>query len=963
MATKPQLNLSGGELAPAHHHRADLIKYMTGLRTLKNCYIKKTGGVVNRPGSKFVAEVKDSSKTVRLIDFVINKDIAFSLEFGDQYLRFHYDGDLVYNTAQNITAITNASPGVLTYSGSDTYANGDHVYVSGIVGPIGAYLNGRTFKVASVDTGANTFQLNYLDGTAVNTTPWGAYTSGGTVEEPYELSTPFLEAHLAGLNIAQAINKMTIVHPSYAPMELAYTSLLSWSLDAIIFEPEQARPTNVSATGVFGAAYACYKITAVSDSTGEESLPGMGLAINITGATQANPCVITAVGHGIAYAGVHAEVYITGVLGMTELNNRKFIAIYASVNTLTLYAYETLTAVNSTGYTAYSSAGTVKNLAAIAANITIPAAATPATVSFATATGASKYNIYKLTTIGTSSFNYAYLGTVYVDNPAKVSAIFQDVGATPDPTDSYPGEVSLFASTDNYPSAVGYFQQRRIFSNTNNNPNYSWMSEIGCVANFASHLVVQDNYPIQFNMLGKRYNHIKHIIDIGNLIFFTSEGEWMIHGNQAGIITPSEINPKQHSYNGSGTIQPIIVDDNIFYLQANGKTIRDLLYSYEVDKYRGNDLTVFASHLFEGYQITSWTFQKSDDPIVWAVRDDGVLLGLSYNREHEIRGWHKHDFDGGTVESVCAIPNGSTDDVYVVVKRTIGSSTKRYVEKLSSRFFTAIEDAIFMDSTLSYDGRNSSATTMTLSGGSTWLYDETLTITASAGFFTSDDVGHEIHLTGADGEIIRFTLNAYTNTTVMTGKPNRTVPASLRTTATAVWTRAVDQIAGLWHLEGKTVSVFGDGFVVASPKNSTYGVLTVANGSITLDDCYGVVHVGLPYVSDIETLNMQTTQGESMTDKGKLVSSVVLHLEDTRGVFVGPQSPSDDSDDPLENLNELKLRDQEDMDDPTELVTDSIKVNIEPRWNNNGRIFVRQVDPVPMTVNGLEPAGFLPIGG
>ena len=111
------------------------------------------------------------------------------------------------------------------------------------------------------------------------------------------------------------------------------------------------------------------------------------------------------------------------------------------------------------------------------------------------------------------------------------------------------------------------------------------------------------------------------------------------------------------------------------------------------------------------------------------------------------------------------IPEGNEDTVYFVIKRTVNGKVVRYIEKFNTRKFDDIRDVVIMDSSLSFDGRNYGATTMALSGGTTWAYDETLSLTHSSGFFIASDIGNQIQLTDAAGDIIRFTIEGYTSPT------------------------------------------------------------------------------------------------------------------------------------------------------------------------------------------------------
>lgn len=867
MATVSQRSFAGGEVAPALYARIDTVKYATGLRTMRNAFVMRHGGAANRPGTAFVAEVRNSSQRVRLIPFIFNNEQTYVLEFGAAYLRFHRSGTPIRRTAQNITGITNANPGVLTYSGTDNYANGDHVYITGVTGAMAPFINNRTFNVASVNTGSNTFQLQYLDGTNVNTTSWGAYGSGGTIAEIYEISTPYAEADLAELQFVQSADVVTIVHPSYAPRELARTSDTSWSLSTLTFAPNIDAPTNGTASevGTAGSSTYQYKVTAIADETYEESLPSSTITITDGNAT---------------------------------LDADDFVRL-----------------------------------------------------NWDAVSGAQEYNVYKRK-------NGAY-GLIGIAGSTQ----FDDIGQDVDISDSPPAARNPFSGTDNYPSAVTYFQQRLGFANTNNDPEKVWFSRTGQFKNFTANRPVQDDDAVTFTIAGRQVNAVKHMIDIGKLIILTTAGEWAIEGDSAGILTPTEVNPKQYSYNGSSSLAPLVIGGNALYVQGRGSVVRDLAFDYQVDGYRGNDLTIFSAHLFDGYTLTDWAYQQVPHSVVWIVRDDGKLIGLTYVREHQVVGWHHHDFDDGEVENVCVVPEGNEDAVYVTVKRTINGATKRYIERFNQRRIEDVVDAVFADSSASYDGRNTNTShTMTMSEYSSggWLYTSTVTLTSSTSYFSSSEVGNQIHMVGSDGTKIRFTIDEYVSATVVRGRPNVTVPVTMQAAAISDWTRAVDEVTGLWHLEGKNVSVLGDGFVVASPNNAAHNVRTVTNGTLALDKCYGVIHIGLPYTTDLQTLDIDSATTETLADKNKLVNRITMHVESSRGIFAGGEPPSDDDEDPLEGLTEYKPNNGENYDSPPDLLTETIQINIEPRWNANGRVFVRQVDPLPLAVLAIAPTGLVP---
>lgn len=872
---KPQKSFAGGEIAPALHSRSDQVKYATGLKTCRNFFVGRHGGVLNRPGTVFIGENETPSETVKLIPFVFNSSQTYVLEFGDQYMRVIQNGAQLTINSQSITNISNANPGVVTYSGADNYANGDVVVITGVVGDIANNINGRYFKVANVSAGANTFELTTLSGTNFNTTSLGTYTSGGTVSEIYKISTPFVEADLLTLQFVQSADSIIIVHPSYAPRELTRSGHTSWTLSTLGFTGD----VTVNATGFSsstgGTGTTFWACTVQSNETGEESAILLECEANAA-PTSGAPITVTV-------------TLLGGVPGFGGITAPGF-----------------------------------------------------------------KFNIYKkLNGI------YGYIGSCY----GVASAPFIDNGITPDITDTPPSARAPFASSDNYPSCVTYYQNRRLFANTNTLPETIYASMTGVYSNFREDQPIQDNFPITWSMVGRQVNTVRHLLELGRLVVLTSAGEWAVYGDGAGILTPTEIDQKQFSANGSSTLKPLVVGDTALYVQDRANKVLDLAFSFSSDGYTGNDLTVFAGHLFEGYTIVDWAYQQIPNSIIWAVRSDGVLLGLTYLKDQEIWAWHRHDFGSDDVERVCVVPEGNEDAVYLVIKRTINGSTVRYIERMETRVIDedAVEDMIFMDSALTYDGTNAGAVTMTISGGTNWTSGELLTLTASSGTFVSTDVGNRFDLTSATGTVIRFTISSFTSTTVVQGFAHMTVPANLRSTATATWTDCVDQVTGLWHLEGEEVSVLGDGHVVANPNNAAYATtVTVTNGIATLPEPYGVIQIGLPIIADLETLEIDVPEGQSLATKQKLINQVTIHVEKTRGLFVGDRPPTDDDTDPLENLKEIKLRDSsEGYENPVELFTGKADVIINASYNNNGRVFIRQVDPLPASILGIIPTGIV----
>ncbi|MCX7081306.1 MAG: hypothetical protein NTV76_18565, partial [Pseudomonas sp.] len=461
--------------------------------------------------------------------------------------------------------------------------------------------------------------------------------------------------------------------------------------------------------------------------------------------------------------------------------------------------------------------------------------AAPNVITISVQVGAKGYNIYK----SVEGTVYGYIGTAY--NMAGI-VLWHDIGATPDTTDQPPFFLNPFPTTNDQPSCVGMYQQRRCYGNTNNNPEQVQASRSGSFKNFTTSIPGKDDDSVSFTAAGNQVNAVKHLASLGSLIVFTQAGELSVAGDANGALTPSSINLRQHSNCGSSDLRPLIVDSEAVFVQARGNRVRNLRFDWQVNGYRGVDLCIFSDHLLLGYTIVDWAFSQVPNSIIWAVRSDGTLLGFTYLLEQQLAGWHRHDFDG-TVENVCVIPESGEDYLYLVIKRSVNGRSVRYVERMASRLIQNIVDYIPTDCSLSFDGRITDGTTATLSGGTNWDYSETLTLTANASKFYATDVGQGVILTCADGTILRFTIAGYTSGTVVTGKVNKTVPVASRSVAITTWAKALITIKGLWHLVGKKLSVVGDGLVAASPNNSAYKTVTVSSlGQAALDQMYAVIH-------------------------------------------------------------------------------------------------------------------------
>ena len=312
MAKKTYKAFSAGELSPDMYGRYDVDKYGTGCMIMKNWIIMAQGGAYKRPGTFFRAQGGKESAAIRLIPFEFSTIQPYVLEFGDEYMRVYKDEALVLESAKNIVSITNANPAQIEITGHG-FLTGNEVFLDNIGGM--TELNGRQIKITV--TGANTFTLNGIDSTS-----FGAYTSGGTAARVYEIATPYAAEDLFRIYYAQTADVMTLCHPNYAPRELTRTGHTSWTLSAITFQPSVAAPASPSAVATVGTGSVTYKykVTAVIEENYEESLPSAEASCTNNLATSGNKNTVSwsSVSGAIKYNIYKDKNGVFGYIGSSE---------------------------------------------------------------------------------------------------------------------------------------------------------------------------------------------------------------------------------------------------------------------------------------------------------------------------------------------------------------------------------------------------------------------------------------------------------------------------------------------------------------------------------------------------------------------------------------------------------------------------------------------------------------------
>lgn len=290
-----------------------------------------------------------------------------------------------------------------------------------------------------------------------------------------------------------------------------------------------------------------------------------------------------------------------------------------------------------------------------------------------------------------------------------------------------------------WPSAISFYEERLFFSGTSHQPQTLWGSMAGAYADFTAGTA--DDDPVTYTIAADQVNVIRWLTSAKQLLIGTVGGEWRM-GSTSGNepITPSNVQIVRETTYGSADIQSLHVGPAILFVQRAGRKVRELAYNFDIDGYLAPDMTKLAEHITKD-AVEEFTYQQEPNSIIFGVRDDGVLLGFTYERREDVVGWHRHVTDG-EIESVAVIPVSGGDELWIAVNRTIDGNTKRFIEYLTSFDFNSdLEDAFYVDSGLSYDG--APATTIS---GLDHLIGEAVAVLADGAVITG-------HTVDANGEI------------------------------------------------------------------------------------------------------------------------------------------------------------------------------------------------------------------
>lgn len=726
-----QANFSRGELSPRLHARIDIDYYKAGLKTCTNWTALRQGGLRKRPGFQMVKEVKNSAKKTRLIPFVFSVVQTYALEFGEGYMRPLVNGGIITTGGGAPSAITKANPAVVTHTahGFGAAAATLQVYATGLGGMV--ELNNREFQLTVID--ANSYSL------AVNSSGFTTFTSGGQISRIVEVATPYLEDDLAKLDYSQSADVLTVCHQNYQPIEITRLSETNWTVTTPTFKdgPYLDEPVNNSngvkpsdrnvittggSAGSYGNVFDGNEATAESKDEPPWTVTytlGTGVSrvcnsyyVQMGGNRSAARAITAWTFEG--YDGAWNVLHRVADQGSWGSGEKRF---YDFVNAKAFSAYRMVITASVGGDLKKVDGGTDTSILQFcetgwgfngdfAPTMTLTFDNTSNVNGGA---GFGSNDVGRHIRLYGSDGKWRWFLITGVTSTTAVTGRMYGYGL-PDTDKIFRWKLGAWRP-GSWPAKVSFYQARRVFARAPNEVNTLNFTKTADFYDFGTSQPLVDDDGIRIKLLSGQVNAINWLVEDERLVIGTGANIRILgKANENAGFGATNFDQKQQTSNGAKEVKPVAVGSVVLYADAFGKIIREFVYDLNQDGYVGPDVTIISDHLIAS-GVAEMAYQAVPDSIVWIVTGAGGLVAMTYEREQKIVALTRISVaagDTGTqafVESVCSIPAATRNEVYIVVRRTINGTTRRYIERLAPEFeYMAAEDGVFLDSSLTYSG-------------------------------------------------------------------------------------------------------------------------------------------------------------------------------------------------------------------------------------------------------------------
>ena len=966
----------------------ELDSYKSSLATLENMVVLPQGSLTRRPGTFFAATTKANGQA-RLIPFSRGQGTSLVLEFGNLYIRFFANDGPIRTDAIAATYSQSTTTVTVTKS-SHGYSASNEVYLDFTSG------NGVDgfYTIATV-ADANTFTV---------TSTISQTTSGNVnISQRAEITTPYTAAQVDDLAFTQSADVLFLAHPSHPPARLERNDTNDWTLTELL-PSSGSSPTTVLTDGPFMATNTTdttLTVALAANSEFSETIDDSAQTLSLEEVGTVSPSNVDVATNSFTLAN---HPLVNGM-------KIQFSAIpsgFTSTPTLSATTdYFVVSATQNTFKLATTAGGTPVDITAAptSADLTVSKSFVDKgkylKVTASAATGITDDTGFQTTDIGryirfnteiAPQIKWGYGEIVERTSTTVVLVLLKKaiagVGATTE------WQLGSFSETTGYPRTVQIYQQRLVYAGTTEEPQTIFFSKTADFFNFSSteplgrstgqfdsagrsiigEQIFEDN-ALSLTISSDTVDQIEWLSEDRRLTIGTSGGIFQCFGTDDDVtLTPFSFSiTKVSAWACDPTALPAKVGNNLLYVQNNGRKLRELAFDKLQDQYSAADLTLRSEDISESGLIAT-AYQDQPYSVLWCLRNDGRLAGLTYVDLLQMRAWHRHTIGGAhyddthgsqaKVESIASIPRGTHDQLYMIVKRHLRAAA------LTSITFNQTTDKF-------------TKTGHGLANGTTVVFDSTTIdgFTADKLYYVVSTATNDFQLSESSGGAAVTVSGSTSSVTVSTLRvvtekryieflerffvASEVVPSDAHFVDSGLEepptrTSASTAVSALDHLEGESVAILADAAVQPNK--------TVSSGAITLQTAATNFRIGLGYNSDIKSLPMvaMTGQGTSVGNRKRIHRFTVRLLESLSFKFGTNANDLDAA--TIAYLESLGLNFGVNISDLTEAVFRTASDNIGSalsfftgektyqvgdQFNTITQLFLRQDQPYPFSVTLL----------
>lgn len=580
-----QNNFNNGEISPLVRPRVDIQKYKSSCYQLRNFIVHPQGPASNRPGFRFVCMTKDPDTPSIVQEFIFNSDQTYILEIGDEYVRFITGGVQVEVDPDTL----------LAWTSSTSYVIGNFVTHAS-----------STYYAIADNTNHNPLTM----------------TSSWTQQSIYEIPSPYPYTDLSSLRFESSADTIFITHPDYKTRILQRYGATDWRFSE--YDPDDGpfMIENLDDTITLTASAVSGTITLTSSSSVFVSthvgalwklrhyIPGSTASDSFSSATNGTSvkCFTTwrIITNGTWAGRITVQKSSDGGTTWTELRS---FSSQSNANFQTSGTEDTV--LNPEPFLVRAVMSTYTSGTAL-----VDLSADPF----------FQDGIVRITT--------------YTSSTSVGADVLTEIGSTSGTVSWFEGSWSDYRG---YPAVCKFYQDRLCFGGTYAEPMTVWCSQTGSYFSFKINSTVLDTDSIVTNLPSRQLNAINGMVALSRLIVLTSSTEWSIGPGIDGVFSANQFEVKPEGYRGSSGLDPVIVGDEVIFIESNKKFVSNLSFNSITNNFTGSQINILAEHFFTNHTIVDVAYQRYPDSIVWFIRDDGRMIGMTYDKVQQVLAFHLHD--------------------------------------------------------------------------------------------------------------------------------------------------------------------------------------------------------------------------------------------------------------------------------------------------------------------------------